>query len=280
MSAHNALHENFQGSPMADPGSGGTITVDRSPAYVPLASAAAEARTLRRPTREGAIVTLQMKTDGGDITLTVTGGYNEDGDTTFTFSDPGQFIVLVACYDGTNYYWRKVADYQTGNVTATELGYLSGVTAGTPAVSKAIVVDSTGGVGVFRSTGGVRPVKQAAPAAKTVSATLTAAELLAGLVTGNQGAAAAATYTTPTGTEIETAFAALVPGGALANDDAFDFSVINISAVAAETITLAAGVGVTLVGDMTMAAVAVGDQSSGTFRCRRTAANTYSIYRL
>lgn len=120
--------------------------------------------------------------------------------------------------------------------------------------------------------------KQAAPAAKTTSTTLTAAELLGGLLTGNQGGAAAATYTTPTGAQIETALLAAHPG--LANDDSFDFAVVNISAVGAETITIAAGATVTLVGDMTLAAIAVGDESSGLFRCRRTAANTYSIYRL
>ena len=125
---------------------------------------------------------------------------------------------------------------------------------------------------------GVNLVNQPAPAAKTTSTTLTAAELLTGIITGAQGAGAAATYTTPTGTQIETALLAIHPG--LSNDDSFDFSVVNISTVAAETITLAAGASVTLVGDMTMACIAVGDQSSGRFRCRRTAANTYSIYRI
>jgi hypothetical protein len=120
--------------------------------------------------------------------------------------------------------------------------------------------------------------KQVAPAAKTTSTTLTAAELLTGLITGNQGAAGAATYTLPLGTAIEAALLALVPN--LEVNDSFDFSVVNISAVGAETITLAANTGVTVVGDVTLAAVAVGDTSSGIFRLRRTAANTYVVYRL
>lgn len=130
---------------MTDAGSGNTFTVDRSPAYCPIRTAGAENRTLARPTEAGTIAVLAMETDGGDATLTVTGGYNEDGDTTFTFSDPGQFLILVGCYEtsGGTFFWRKIADHQTGDVTATELGYLDGVTAGTVTASKALVVGAS-----------------------------------------------------------------------------------------------------------------------------------------
>jgi hypothetical protein len=120
--------------------------------------------------------------------------------------------------------------------------------------------------------------KQLAPAAKGATVTLTAAELLTGLITSNPGGGAAATYTTPTGTQIETAMKALK--GTWDVDDSFIFSVVNISTTAAETTTIAAGAGVTLVGDMTLAAVAAGDTSSGLFLCRKTALNAVSIYRL
>ncbi|TIW28678.1 MAG: hypothetical protein E5V63_04145 [Mesorhizobium sp.] len=119
---------------------------------------------------------------------------------------------------------------------------------------------------------------QAAPAAKTTSTTLTAAELLGGLLTGNQGAAGAAAYTLPLATDLETALLAIRPD--LANNDAFDFNVINISTVAAETITMTTNTGWTLVGDMILAANATGDESVGRFRARRTAANTYTLYRV
>jgi hypothetical protein len=120
--------------------------------------------------------------------------------------------------------------------------------------------------------------RQTAPVAKTVTATLTAAELLSGLITSNPGGAAAATYTTPTGTQIETAMKALK--GTWDVDDSFMFSVVNISTNAAETTSIAAGAGVTLVGDMTLAAVAAGDTSSGLFLARKTALNAVTIYRL
>lgn len=115
MSANTAPFEMFNGPvEILDPGDAATIPVDRSPMIVPLVSAAAETRTLGRPDKSGAIVTLYMRTDGGDITLTVTGGYNESGTTVFTFTDAGQFLTLQAMYDGTNYFWRTLASSSGG----------------------------------------------------------------------------------------------------------------------------------------------------------------------
>lgn len=164
--------------------------------------------------------------------------------------------------------------------TAAQLAFLAGVVAGTPAVSKAIVASAALAVG-----GGIRwsasprfLFTQAAPTAKTTSATLTAAEIFVGIITGNQGAAGAAAYTLPLATDFETALIAAFPN--LANNDAFDFSVINISTVAAETITITTNTGWTLVGDMILAANTTGDESIGTFRARRTSATTYTLYRI
>lgn len=120
---------------------------------------------------------------------------------------------------------------------------------------------------------------QAAPAAKTTSTTLTAAEVIGGLLTANQGAAGAATYTMPLGTSLETALLALKPN--LAIDDSFDFSLVNISTDAAEDATIDANTGVTVVGNMVVASnAAATDQSVGLFRVRRTAADTYVVYRI
>lgn len=94
-----------------DPGNAGTITVDRSPCVCQLTSATAETRTLGRPTAVGAMVLLVHEVDAGDITLTVTGGYNENGDTSFTFSDPGQFLFLIAHSISGTFAWRVVSDY-------------------------------------------------------------------------------------------------------------------------------------------------------------------------
>ena len=121
---------------------------------------------------------------------------------------------------------------------------------------------------------------QPAPAAKTVTTTLTAAEILTGLITGNQGAAGAASYTLPLASAMETAMFAAFP--ALANDDAFNFNLINLSVVAAEDITILTNTGWTLVGSMLVEsneATAL-KTPSGAFRVRRTAPATYTLYRL
>lgn len=109
---------------VADPGDAKSIIVNKSLATCNLVSLTSETRTLDRPTKQGVLLTLHMKTDGGDITLTVTGGYNEDGDTSFTFSEPGQFIMFASFFDGTNYYWRKITDYASANVPAAAAAIL------------------------------------------------------------------------------------------------------------------------------------------------------------
>lgn len=170
-----------------------------------------------------------------------------------------------------------VPDASAATATSTEQNVLAGVTAGTPAASKALVLDANGGIGGHRFKSS-NLLSQAAPTAKTTSVTLTAAEILVGIITGNQGAAGAAAYTLPLATDFEIGMIAAWPG--LQNDDAFDFSVINISTVAAEVITMTTNTGWTLVGDMTLAANATGDQSGGRFRARRVSSTAYSLYRI
>lgn len=128
MSAHNLNKELFQCEEAIDPGNAGTITADRSPHVVGLISTAAQTRTLARPTRSGGMCQIYMKTDGGDVTLTVTGGYNEAGSTTIVFSDPGQFATFVSCYEsaGGTYFWRKTSDHLVGNAVSPVTGVASG----------------------------------------------------------------------------------------------------------------------------------------------------------
>jgi hypothetical protein len=107
--------------------------------------------------------------------------------------------------------------------------------------------------------------QQAAPASKSGAATLTIAELLAGLVQYTGGTAQ--NLTLPTGTNIDAGVIASLP-----NNGAFDFCVINTGSA---TATLTTAAGLTLVGSM---AVTAG--TSGRFRARKTAANTFTIYRV
>ena len=112
--------------------------------------------------------------------------------------------------------------------------------------------------------------------AKTTSTTLTAAELLGGIITSNQGAGAGATYTLPTGVLLQAA----LPAG-FATGDSFEFSVTNVSTVAAEDATVQGGVGTTLLGSGAVASnAAATDKSAGTFRVVKSGNETFNIYRV
>jgi hypothetical protein len=106
---------------------------------------------------------------------------------------------------------------------------------------------------------------QVAPTNNNASVTLTVANIKAGLLTGTP--AAGINYTLPTGTLTDAGFQALP------NDAAFDWAVINLSG--ANTITILAGVGHTVVGNMVVAV-----SSTKRFRTRKTAANTFVTYNL
>lgn len=98
------------------------------------------------------------------------------------------------------------------------------------------------------------------------STTLTAANLLGHIVSGTP--TAGINYTLPTGTGLDTAFQNL------SNNQAFNWSVINLAA-ATHAITLLANTAHTIVGNAVVQA-----NTSGTFRTRKTAANTFVTYRI
>ena len=124
MSAHRILHDMFR-APflMADPGDAGTITVNRDRAVVPVVTAAAETRTLAVPTKAGLMCMVVLDTYVGDLTLTVTSGYNQAGTTAIVLGDAGDFVIFVSVKIGATYRWRVVAQEGTTaavtNVTAT-----------------------------------------------------------------------------------------------------------------------------------------------------------------
>ena len=102
------------------------------------------------------------------------------------------------------------------------------------------------------------------------AATLTAAQLATGILTGNPGTSAAA-YTLPTGALMDAGFANMKV------DSSFDFSVINVDGSSSGVITMTAGTGWTLVGLATIAATA---GTTGRFRARRTGTAAWTLYRL
>jgi hypothetical protein len=115
------------------------------------------------------------------------------------------------------------------------------------------------------TAGGLVVGTQGAPAAVNATATLTIADIQAGLITSTT--AAAVDMTLPTGTDMDGGFTA-----GTFTDMAIMWSVINTGSNAA---TLLAGADHTIVG---AAAVAAG--TSGRFTSRRTAATTWVSYRV
>ena len=112
-------------------------------------------------------------------------------------------------------------------------------------------------VATYDDTGAQKVISQAA-ATQNATGTLTAAQLLNGVITSTTAAAVAGTV--PTGTLLDAA-------AGLNVDEAFDWSVV---VTGANTFTVTAGTGHTLVGNP-----AVATATSGRFRSRKTAANTF-----
>jgi len=105
--------------------------------------------------------------------------------------------------------------------------------------------------------------------AVNTSATLTAAQIIGGLITSTT--AAAVVMTLPTGTNFETALIAAFPG--LQNGDAFQFYVSNLGGTNA--ITFAAGTNFTIAS---AASTSVGANSGVSCVAVRTSANNYVLY--
>ena len=109
----------------------------------------------------------------------------------------------------------------------------------------------------------------AAPQTATATATLTAAQIVGGMLVANPGTSAA-TYTLPTGAQIDAA----VPNATVGST--FDLALINIG-TSTGAVTLAVSTGVTDGGN---AVTAVAVTTSALFRFRKVADNTFVAYRI
>lgn len=118
--------------------------------------------------------------------------------------------------------------------------------------------------------------KQGTPTAKTVSATLSAAELASGIITVNQAGAGTSAQQLPTASDLDTLLAMS------AANDSFEFSVINTSTVDAEDASVTTNTGWTLVGNMDIHAYSAAGSlnSSGRFLARKTGAGAWTLYRI
>lgn len=130
-----------------DPGNAGTIEVDRDLGVCALTTSGAETRTLPAPSDIGIRLSLCLEADGGDCTLTVTGGYDETGSTTITFGDTGDSVHLVSVAQGTRTYVWRVIGYDGVSGPTTILGTIN-------AAGSIKSTNATGGVGYGTGAGG------------------------------------------------------------------------------------------------------------------------------
>ena len=107
------------------------------------------------------------------------------------------------------------------------------------------------------------------PQTATSTATLTAAQILGGMLYANPSTSAA-TYTLPTAAAIDSALPSATVGST------FDLFIINVG-TSSGAVTLSMGTGVTDGGN---AAVAVAVTSSAMFRFRKTADGAYTVYKI
>jgi hypothetical protein len=149
-----------------------------------------------------------------------------------------------------------------------------------------LIIDASGGLSAqyevgtdpnvkqWRTDNGVQPDVTA----KTVAVVLTAAELLTTIITGTHTAGATQGYTLPTGTLLDAAASFDV-------NEYFDWSLLNLSAASADTITLTSpGASHTIVGNpiVQSANASTGGiyGNSARWRTRKTAAATFITYRI
>lgn len=144
MSAHRTLNDIFRAfdsvgaGRLTDPGDAGTITFVRWGQICSVTTAgASETRTLTQATKPGVLCAVAHDTDGGDFDLTVTGGYNRDGDTAINFADAKDYVVFYSIKAGTSCYWRVLA--QEGTDAAVEEGAFDALTATAATITTATV---------------------------------------------------------------------------------------------------------------------------------------------
>jgi hypothetical protein len=256
MSGHNALYNLMNAEfCVRDPGNAGTLVVEQWMSTFKITTTGVETRTLPQPTKPGMVCVVGLDVDGGDLTLTVTGGYNQADTATIVFGDAGDWVVFLSVEEGTSCFWR-VLQHEGTNAVTTNATF-------TEATVTSLVATAATVTGPLRCQG---DLIQTQPAPTTVAdgdTAITVAHLLTRILT--MAATQARAPTVPTGEALDAVFAV---------NESVDWSFINLAA-GASTITVTAAAGHTLVGSM-----AIAQNVTGRFRTRVTAANTAITYRI
>jgi len=105
--AHRILDDLYEKSHvLPDPGDGKTIRVTQDLTICEMVSVTAETRTLAAPSKAGLRFILRMLTDGGDIVVTHTPGFNHAGESKATFDDAGDILKLRSVETATHGTFR------------------------------------------------------------------------------------------------------------------------------------------------------------------------------
>ena len=115
--SHKVLQEIARSTELEllDPGNAGTINLDRTMGVCSVVTAASESRKIGSPQRTGIIITVCLKTDGGDLAITGAGGEilnsGSGTETTATMADAGDVLTLLSVSKGSNIVWAVLANH-------------------------------------------------------------------------------------------------------------------------------------------------------------------------
>ena len=145
---HDYSFERYQGlmaMQVSDPGASGVIQANnKGEFHCPLISATSESRTLAAPEREGQLATVSLRTDGGDVTLTVKDSAGDTTDT-YTLDDAGDYITFRAVKSSaTLVVWKVFASVGIGGVDGTVFDTLTVDTSLTLASAQLLFTGTTG----------------------------------------------------------------------------------------------------------------------------------------
>lgn len=105
--AHRILDDLYEHSHvLPDPGNGNVIRVTQDLTICEMVSTGAETRTLAAPSKAGLRFILRMLTDGGDIVVTHSPGFNHAGESKATFNDAGDLLKLRSVETATHGTFR------------------------------------------------------------------------------------------------------------------------------------------------------------------------------
>jgi len=116
MSGHNILQQLSREPEMdiLDPGDAGTIAVDRTLGICSVVTAGAETRKIASPERAGIVISICLKTDGGDLTITGSGteilNSGLGTETTAVMADAGDCLTLISIAKGSDFVWSPLAN--------------------------------------------------------------------------------------------------------------------------------------------------------------------------